>query len=62
MNKEILEAEVAEGVTVQDVINAFQSALDGTNDHDLKGMTGLSDEGIDQLIKVRNATTKFWQF
>ena len=53
-----LKVEIAPGVTVEDLINAFHDVLDGTQDHDLDLATPAD---TDRAIRVRHATEKFWE-
>lgn len=59
--KTILQSEIAAGVTVQDLLNAFHDVLDGTQSHDIQANTGLPDADVDRIIKVRNETVSLWE-
>ena len=49
----------SDGVTVQELLDAFHDLLDGTKDHDVAGMTG-EGEHVERIIKVRRATSGHW--
>lgn len=58
--KELLVQEIAPGVTVQDLINAYHDVLDGTQDHDIHEQT-VSAEDEARAIRVRRATEQYWE-
>lgn len=61
ITKEILSTEIANNVTVQDLINAFHSVMDGVQSHDIQRDTGLPDSEVDKVVEVLAATAKFWE-
>jgi hypothetical protein len=47
-------------VTVLDVICAFCDVMDGSDEYDIKSMTGMSDEACARVIEVRNVVFDIW--
>lgn len=57
---EVLDAKgELTGVSVQNIIDAFCDVLDGTQDHDIVGITGCP-EMAERVIAVRRAVAGLW--
>lgn len=50
-----------EEYTVEDVESAFIDIVDGNDRHDIKGMTGLSDERCEEIENLFNAVFKSYR-
>lgn len=50
----------SDGVTVQELLDAFHDVLDGTQSHDIQSNTGLPDEDVERIIRVRESTSGQW--
>lgn len=48
------------GVSVQQLIDAYQSVLDGEGDHDIHERAGLPYDEVTELCDIRWATHKYW--
>jgi hypothetical protein len=45
----------------QELVNSFCDVLDGVQNHEIQEMTGLPDEDVERIIRVRNAVTPIWE-
>lgn len=56
-DKNIRNNKVTTDVTVGDLIDSLAYMMDGVSDHDIKSMTGFSDDVVNRIINVRNKTS-----
>jgi len=54
--------EVIEGteVTIRQVICALCDVLDGVQEHDIQGWTGLPEEDCGRIAAIRNEVSDIW--
>lgn len=54
-----LKAEVANGVTVQNLIDALCHVLDGVPSYHLQDLTGLTEETCEKISEIRAAVDPY---
>jgi hypothetical protein len=58
MDKKLMATEITPGVTVEDLLKAFNYIMDGNdNFHNIVAITGLKDETVRKILEVYSATS-----